>query len=510
MANHTDRLTIKIDGLGGGIHLEIASFTLVLAVNTIPTISLVVLPIEITHDKTTNITASAETIQSVTNLYQTLSGLVPSYETTATVELQVDCNNHPENVTLQDWILTDVALDTITPTGAPMINVTLAHPSIMLSKVGNIYEVYKSQQLLADYKEEITGDNLVEVLDSVYKFYANADEENFYEIADIANGGPNDEIAAKLRKIRQAMAEHLPSKYLTDETGGLIFQNILPELTDCIRVATAQLVAPTPFGNSLWKRLITEISGAFLVQVKPTYTQPQLTLAPITPWQTSSYTIGTNRITDLVTNGIDPAPIIGVAAERAAWDQGLFINAANRIAYPQFDNTYAFYMPPEVLKGDTIGEIQNIALSPVINLMCELDAGGFTISGANDPKLAANKSSIADEDKEKLGAAYAEGVFQLSYRQQCRATLATVPMFYDDARSEIYPGNILTVRDDRGGGPLYSGYISRIVTTGTSSGGGGTTFELMYCRGGEGRDDSALLVTPPIDTHPCYAGQFIP
>ena len=85
--------------------------------------------------------------------------------------------------------------------------------------------------------------------------------------------------------------------------------------------------------------------------------------------------------------------------------------------------------------------------------------------------------------------AHAKAMFQSLYRKNCRASVTTTLMFKDSGGRMIYPGEILTISAD--GKDLFSGYLSRMTVSGSTTNGCLAKYEMNYARSA---DDKNLLV----------------
>jgi hypothetical protein len=132
MSNHVDKVKVTVEGFFRD--LAVQSFELVVAVNTIPQITLNVLPIEKPKKgEGQYITASAPSIQDITELYSILLSKAVMLDETATITIKHETPYDSEDlleeekyqyVELKDWIMSDVGLSTVSSTSAPVLAVT--------------------------------------------------------------------------------------------------------------------------------------------------------------------------------------------------------------------------------------------------------------------------------------------------------------------------------------------------------------------------------------------------
>lgn len=517
MSNHVDTIKVELSGLPVG-EVYVENFELSVAIGSVPSISLSLLPIQ--PDKGGSgqfITASAPDIEEMSRLYTELMVEATSLDTPATVKLTV-VSDDPDNpvlseetgqtVTLENWILTDVGLSSLTAVAAPVLTIILHHPSVMLEKSGMIYEGVSNPLNLPKVYSECAGGGLIEFMDDLYAKYAAGDVDSgdvtFFEIADTTFGGTSGEFKEKVRSLRkQLLAEFPPGRYINDRTGGLFMTHICPYLEDSIKESVGSLASPRPFCNSTWERLISELCPYFTTTVVPTYTEEKLLLEPNSPWQKSSYKITTPLITTLDMSPHDPNPLIGAAINKAKWSSLKVVQAEAR---NDEDNkgtpksyAFSFYFPDKAL-GAAYGDILNLGEARMIDNLIYLE---HTANKTNEPDLQHAGNKAEDEDKANMDDAFAEAMYLINYRKNCRSTIITTPLFKDTSHEVIYPGRVLTVCDTKTGNDLLNGYIIRLSVRGSAAGGCSTIIDLSHVRPADGRSTFVDEGTE----NPCYEEQ---
>lgn len=516
MSNHIDKAEVTVEGFFRDIVVQ--SFELVIAVNTIPQISLTILPIEKpTKGNGQYITASSPNIKDITELYSLLLSKAVTLDEKATLTIKhitpYDSEDLLEEekyqtIELKDWIMSDVGLSSVTTMSAPVLSVTFSHPAIKLDRSGMIYENVENPIDLPEVYKDLEGDEIISYMDSVYDAYSSDEEILFSEIADISEGGPDDRFKEKVQEFRTSgLSENKPGKYIEGKTEKFFMEEIKPELHDDLVAMSGPIVAPQAFCKSTWNRIITEICPQFLATIIPTYDKEKLKLEPFSPWQECTYEIDTKIVSSLDVTSIDPNPIIGVAVIKDVWSEEAATDGNTRDSSGKYDKSYAFYFPDMVLDDQIPGEILNLGEPGIISNLITADEASNSVDGMSGPEgedLESAGNHIEDEDHETLDEAYAKAMFQINYRKNCKASVVTTPMFKLGNSTTIYPGRVMTVYDPSSEARLFYGYITRIITKGSSEGGCMTHFELSHARSAYGNKSVTKLLVDEGTENPCY------
>lgn len=516
MKNHVDTVEVSVQEFPKSLYVQ--SFELNVAVNTIPMIMLNVLPIEPPTEGGTFVTASAPNIKDITRLYNDLVNYAAKLDTTATIKLKLVRNPEDEaftiaeqsqEVTLEKWILTDVGLSAVQSTSAPYLTATFSHPSVMLDKTGMIYEEISNPGVLSDEYTEADGMDLISFMDDMYQKYASGGKIMFYELANEMQGGMANEFIGKVKELRtKDLVTYSPGVYLQDKTDGLFLTHITPQFIDNIKQAAGPLVCPQAFCQTTWHRLITDICPYFLVSIIPTYDKNKLLVEPTSPWQESIYSVMTPLASSVDMPPLDPCPLIGTAINKRAWDVFKTVNRANysdkeQRASTTTTGTFSFYFPEKVLKNNPKGQILNLGDARLIADLVLLD---YSVNAANGaPKgqdLETAGNAVENIDKVDLDTAYAEAMFLINYRKNCRASVITTPIFKDSDHNPIYPGRVITVYDTTTNSELMFGYLVKMTVKGSRQGNCMTVFELTHVRPTE--KDREIYVDEGTE-NPCYA-----
>lgn len=518
MKTHVDTMEVSISG-GNLPRLGVQSFELHVAVNAIPAILLTLNPVEPPAEGGDgHITASAPNIEDLTRLYNQLLGYAAKLATTATIKLKLvrdpddeayTVEEQDQEVTLEDWILTDVGLSSVESTSAPYLTATFSHPAVMLDKTGMIYEEVSNPAILPQEYKTADGTDLISFMDDMYQKYASGGDIEFYRLANEMQGGMSDKFIDKVMSFRtEDLEKHSPGVYIKDNTKDLFLASMKPQFIDIIKQSAGPLVCPEAFCGTTWNRLITAICPYFLTVVVPTYDKKRLLLEPNSPWQASLYKVNTPTASAVDMPPLDPCPIVGTAINKQAWATKHKVNSANDIPADKGDEvatgTFSFYAPQKVLDNDVKGPILNIGEARLIANLVHLDAHQNVIQGGDAPKGKDPETaggSVEDLDQVDMDTAYAEALFLMNYRKNCTSSVVLVPVFKDADHNMIYPGRVVTVNDTVTRKSLLYGYIVKMMVKGSKQGGCTTVLELTHVRPTE--EDREIYVDEGTE-NPCY------
>lgn len=513
MSNHVDTITVEVTDFEPKLYVQ--AFELNVAVNSIPCVSLNVLPVEPPAQGSGKyVTASAPGIRDITDLYSRLLEMSLGLDATATIKIRVETHQtggarhleENQEVELRDWILTDVGLSTVSAIDAPILTVVFCHPVVKLDRTGCIYEEVKNKKHLTRIFKTMDGNDPISYMDSLYKAYASGDAIKFYDIAPKNFGGPREEYQQKVRQFRtKALLENLPGDYIEGNTGGLFLAHVAPTYIGNIRIATGYTERPHAFCDSTWSRLVRSVCPSFLTHIVPTYDRPKLLMEPFSPWQERTRNIDVRVAMALDVVSADPAPIIGAAILKDAGSTQHVVSGNVREqtgnGKDEFGYSHAFYFPERAMSPDVIGGILELGESRMVSYIVDIDRSSNATVSANAAKgknLQDAGNSVTDERREHMDEAYVKAMFLINYRKNCKASVTTVPIFKDASGNMLYPGRVTTVHDDNE--QLFHGYVIRMTVKGTAQGGGSTYLEMSHARPAK---DGSTFVDEGTE-NPCY------
>lgn len=504
MSLHVDTLEVKVTG--SGLKLNVQSFLLNVAVNAIPEITLECLPVESSPGK---IEVSKPTISDLRKLYSELLPKALESKTTASIEIKVSSQDKTsicgqQTVKLEDWVLSDVGLTSVTTTSAPSLRVVFKHPAVRLTRSGEVYEVPYTSPDYDKWLSSITGKTIVKFLDNLYTELTNDKKVKFYPIGKNLFGG-SDDFENKVRAFRTSLKDILPSTYL-DCSCPIFLQPIVSPYENLRSNAIANLGLPGPGSISLWYIILTKICSQCLMHIRPTYDNKKLTVEPLQPWYSSgAHEISENLIETIELPGNDPDPICGTAVSRELFTGFLAYDSGQKAVRYSGSASYAckhsFFIPEKVQPSATgrWGRIMTIAPNYIIS-------GIASKSDSNDkPQGGGGKTTIQDSQSKgdnnwyvKAEDLYAKAMFECLYRKNCTASISTTLIFKDASGKMLYPGEIAKIKAD--GNDLFMGYIYRLIVSGSSSGGIQSRMDFSYVRD---PNDKELLV-PEGTINECY------
>lgn len=514
MSNHIDTLTVEVADFEPKLYAQ--AFELNAAVNSIPSVSLNVLPIERPAPGDGKyVTASAPNIRDITRLYSRLLEMSLKLDATATIRIHMETHQtgtsseyleKNQEVELKGWILTDVGLSTVSATDAPILTAVFCHPVVRLDRSGCIYEEVKNKKHLTKIFKTMGGNDPISYMDSLYKAYASGGAIKFYDIAPKNFGGPREDYKEKVKKFRtKVLSENLPGDYIEGNTNGLFLAHVAPSFIGNIRIATGYTERPYAFCDSTWSRLVRSVCPSFMTHIIPTYDKPKLLLEPFSPWQACTRNIDVRVAMALDVVSADPAPIIGAATIKDAGSTQHVVSGNVRgqtgNGSDEYGYSHAFYFPEMATSSDVVGNILELGESRVVSYIVDIDRTSNATISANAAKgtnLQDAGNSVTDERREHMDEAYVKAMFLINYRKNCKASVTTIPIFKDASGNMLYPGRVMTVYD--GSDHLFQGYVTRITVRGTTEGGGSTYLEMSHARPASG--ESTFVYEGA--ENPCY------
>jgi hypothetical protein len=497
MANtHRDFIEVSISGLGFEAYPN--SFELNLALNAIPTLSVEILPLK---NKTQEKNASKVDVQEIVSLYRELQTKAKSKETKVTVNITSVMSEDPtclrHFININNWILTDVGLSQISPTSAPNLVVTLAHPAEVLDRTGYIYEFIDNATQLNKELNSIGGSSLVSLMDAAYNLVKS--QLKLKDLPDTKYDGPDDEMKSPIQQFRtQGISQGMPSKYLKDMSKKLFMQDRFGGLTNQLKAAIARLVIPTPFCASTLNRLVSNILPSLGLVMRPTYTEDMLEISPYAPWKQAELELCMDRVTSLTMPPMDNYPILGTGMCCSSHDLEHVTGEQTRMSKDERSMNQLFYVPSkakQLIGKATGGFIENVGDSAVITYMRSSDLG----SNENaDESLQEAENKIMAQQLLDPRKTYLKETFRELYMRQSITTVTTVFSVMDSGVSEIVPGKVMTIKDGENDSELMCGYVTEVTIRGSTSGDCTTEIHMSHSRAPLGQK-SELLVDWPVE-----------
>lgn len=476
---HVDSVEVTVTGLDSEVQVQ--QFDLTVAVNDIPRITLEILPVEAENGKTE---ASSPSFSEITKLYHKLFSKSLDLQQKATIRIKIDSKDEgckKQELELKDWILTDVGLSSVSTYAAPSLVAVLQHPIVSLTRTGTIYETPMNN--LDSIFMDLQSMDMVGLMDKVLTLMSSP-AYPFYPL-------PKTDSHDKAKAFRTSLSsqKNLPGTYLKG-SGGLFLQQQAQLTIRLLKVALSKIMQPFRGSVSTWYTIISKVCPYCLMQVRPTYDQEKLSLEPLQPWYAKdAHKIDEHLIESIDLVARDPDPICGVSFERKFPGEPTFnkTTLAWELVARQGTKTelssYAFFIPDKVQPDSRkYGRIVDLGSNAVISMIKQLSGPVSSLKIDAYEKI----SSTGQLDMEN---AHAKAMFHALYRKNCRAAMTTTLMFKDSDGRMIYPGEILTISAD--GKDLFSGYLSRMTVSGSTTNGCLAKYEMNYARSA---DDKNLLV----------------
>lgn len=468
-------VTVSVDANAAGYKLGVSEATIVLGVNAIPLVELQCAPSMYARQTPLKPDVKTPTLKDYGEVYKKLSVLAEGLSKTGNATFTVkEDRGETDTIKLNNWILTDVGMSSVSATAAPYMTVILQHPICKLTKVGSIYETPKGllNKEIADVNKDEAP--FLTVVKRTYDFVADAD--NMFWKA--SNEYPP--------IYRHALKENEfnPNAYLRDDTSehGDTFLNNAKVNPGRMAQAEASMVLPVEGGTSTWDMILSSAGHLLLSVVQDeecNYTKPKLVLEPARPWKQSTIELGEDWCVTTDLPGSDPFKISGVMARKLgpyAQDVTLGILRNGNLNNTESMASEVMYVPPTSTNPKiSDGRIMKTSSPALLEMTFRSDSpfgGAITTSNIKDEADRA----IAYDPALK---AYCKAVYEISTLSLCRATARMALYFHDVHGKLILPGNTCTFYAK---GVLYYGYIQKVAHHISSEGGCSTTIVMSHVR----------------------------
>ena len=459
---------ISVEATVAGYDLAVQEATVSLGVNAIPAVELMCAPSEANYSYDSP-TVVKPTISQFAKMYREMSVLAEGLSETGQVDIQVT-GDDKDSCQLNNWILSGVGLSNVSATSAPYLSVILQHPICKLTKAGSIYETPKGN-INEKMRPELKGSNLIEIIDSAYKYMSGA-SDMFWPSPAGYNMAP---------KFRQALAQYKPSDYLVWKGSNGIFLSGGKDsgLKGRMTLAIGESVFPDDSGSSTWDMLLRS-SGSLLVSITQdegnNYTKDKLVLEPTQPWKTASITIDEARCAWVELPGMDPFRLVGVMARKLGPyadlpNQGFMPNGNPLEEKPTSEVMYAPVKNVEVADG----RIVKTHAPAMLEAAFRMDAPYGNSVSQGTIELS---KQMKDDYNSAIGK-YCKAVYEITAASMIQAK-TQMPVSFHSGGKLLLPGN--TCRFKTKGQDLFYGYIRNVVHHVSTNGGNSTTVAMSYVR----------------------------
>lgn len=464
---------VNIDATVAGKRIGVIEAAVSLAVNSIPSISLVCAP---TGGRLSPLDPEVHSpdIRDYMSLYRDLQKEAEGLRNSDnSVEIVVSEGNAQKSLMkVSGWILAEVGLSAMGPDTAPDLVVVIKHPICRLTKAGSIYQTQMADTSI-EWNYITAGEkDLLGIVDKTYDYVAQRDDLFW----------PTDTFADEYRRIL-GDDESKPGTYLDFKGGnGIFLANVADGMRDRIAEGIGRFVFPEEGGSSTWDMLISA-SGALLLSITQdndnNFMGNKLVLEPTTPWKTASVTLDDTMCNRLEAPCSDPFRISGVMCRKMGpynvWpDTGLFSNGNPNDEEPKSE---AFYAPVGADYAD--GRIMKVPVPSILEAAFRRDApygdGGITDLGVKGVDQLSGYYDAALN-------AYCRAVYEISATHLVSAKAHMALDFSDFDGNLILPGNTCVFKSS--GEPVFYGYIQNVVHVASTSGLCGTTVSMSHVREG--------------------------
>ena len=463
---------VDVQATVAGEYLNVSAATVTLGVNAIPQIELLCAPTLGAKASPLRPYVSRPTITEYADLYERLSDkaegkIEPGY---VTMTINVNDGAEHEVINLNNWILVDVGMSSVSATAAPNLIVILQHPICKLTKVGSIYETPKSD-FNTKLKKAINPGPFTTIVRDVYNFVKN--DVLFWPTA---NGIP------PIYRHKLAEQEHLPSTYLEDKTEKVFLQSYIVGAEKRMAEAEARIALPDGNNTSTWDMLL-KATGLLLISITQdqshNFTTDKLLLEPTQPWQERTITLEEDWCFSTELVGRDPYKLAGVMVRKLGpytdeVNLGILKNGNVKINDPYMEVMYVPepYKDPD--KAD--GRIMKTSAPQLLDQCFREDAPfGGEISAAQCQLVEARVNTY-----DAALEAYAHTVYDITACSMARSVANMALYFKDVSGNLILPGNTCSFQAD--GKELYYGYIEKVVHHLSVQGGNQTSITMSHVR----------------------------
>lgn len=400
----------------------------------------------------------------------------------ATLSLSLTCSldgpagAESQSLSLNGWLLTDVALSPVQRQGVCTASLTFSHPVCKAHFGGAVPGLVAVPPVL----DGVEGGNPLDVFIRALRIY-----ESSQRFAPLPASVPG---ASSPAEIREQLLTRL-SKATTDleqtvtwTHGGLPAFSYLAGWGDLLCKGLARYAQPSG-GNSVFQALLGGLIPECSLALGGDYTQGTLELGPFEPWAAASLTIPDSDIVTLDFPQSDPSPISGVHMVMSATNSGLGVSyhpigcQAGEESYP----AETYYVPDSELSAEYMyGPIQQFEEPGWMIDMAQYElaqfggdiadalltaAGGGLKTAASVPRGggasfgSGGGSGGSSIDYSQALLACAKAYFETSLMKDWAFTIGARLLFSTQG-GIICPGKVIGVT--AGGGEVLGGYITGV------------------------------------------------
>lgn len=470
---------ISIEAVVDGVKLGVQEVSISLAVNAIPSITLVCAPSMIVPDPLKPKVYPSSMLDYYVELYRRFAKVAPGFQRKGSVDITIEyADGTKDRAEIKDWRLSSVGMSSVESTSAPSLSIILQHPVCLLTQVGSVYETAMSESDILSNSATAGATDILDIMSRVYSLV-----KNHIRYWPCINTFP-----AMFRSALDSGDYEIKKHLYFDGGPGVngIFMAVAEaaSMESRIAQAIARRVLPANGSSSTWDTLVG-MSGTLLHSVMPIaggydeLVSDRLKVEPTQPWKEPSLFFDADRFFATDLPGMDPMKIGGVMCDKPnamTWflSQGVCRNGnkqEEKAPAPSFEVMYCPFDKPTLANG----RILKIAAPSV----AEGAVGRDAVYGANIKDAKADGANVRRKCWNALEL-YCKAVYEIYTASMIRGNARMAVGFRDSKGTVIMPGNTCEFSSE--GEPLYYGYITQVVHTMSSNGGGMTAIGMSYMR----------------------------
>ena len=399
----------------------------------------------------------------------------------ATLSLSLTCRldgpggTETQTLSLNGWMLTDVAVSPVQRRGVCMASLTFKHPLYKAHLGGAVPALVAIPPVLDD----MAAGNPLDVFTRALQAYSAAQRVASLPAAIPGAVAPERMRSELLKRLDKAVSDL--TSHVRWTHGSLPAVQYLGGWGDLICKGLAIYATPGG-GNSVLQALLGSIVPECSLALGGDYTHGQLELGPFEPWAPASLTISDSDIVTLDFPQSDPAPLSGVHMVMSATDSGLGVSyhpigcQMGAGAYP----AETFYVPESELKAQYLyGPIQQFEEPGWLVAMSMHELGLFGRAASDTVLAPSGGLRTATNTPRGEGASFGAGstgggssidysnamlacakaYFETTLMKDWSFTVESRLMFSTQG-GVICPGRVIGVK--AGGGEVLGGYVTGV------------------------------------------------
>ena len=309
--------SFDIDGVG---KFDCSSIDIHLAMNTIPTATVLVAPEKSRQGKPTIHALSLEALKS--KLDKVCEAATKDTTANLKIELTIykDGPNQrgiPYKLELKDWVLVSAGLSRVTTTHEFALACTIAHPAARLTRYGGFYLNLAEELDPAEYADGV--ENVLDAASTMYEALAGAERAEILTAEEEIgfSGKDSDAIMDDVQEVFDKAAESVEECLEWDPDRGGGSGNAFPcedsldeDMLLGLKMAVCDQFMPQ-VSSTIWDSVMSAC-GLLGLAIYPEYKKEKLVVGPRNEWTEPELLILDRNVTELNLPGFDSDPVYGV------------------------------------------------------------------------------------------------------------------------------------------------------------------------------------------------------